>query len=64
MSKELLEMLALQGEIKVALMKAGIQQGVAHELAAELFDIIASSPVISEAHRAAYKALSFGEPEG
>lgn len=58
MNPELHELMALQGEIKIAAMKLGVAQEVAHELAAEVLDLVASSSVVTEAHRKEYKFLT------
>lgn len=57
MNQTLLDLLSLQGEIKVRLMRAGLSQDVAHETAADLLDYIARSPVVTEDHRKDYLQL-------
>jgi hypothetical protein len=56
MNPALLQLLSVQGEIKIRLMGA-LPQEAAHEIAADLLDYIARSPIVTPEHRAAYKAL-------
>lgn len=60
MSKELLQLIDLQGEIKIRLIKSGITQDKAHEIAADLLNFIARCPVATEDHRKTY--ISLGNP--
>ncbi len=57
MNKTLLQLMEIQGEIKIRLMKAGLSQEKSHELAGELLDYIARSPITTDEHRQAYTAL-------
>lgn len=62
MNQTLLDLLSLQGEIKVRLMRAGLSQDISHETAADLLDYIARSPVVTEDHRKDYLELPSWTP--
>ncbi len=48
------EMLALQGEIKVELLKRGVSQSIAHDAAGEIMHLFLSSPVARLEHKSLY----------
>jgi hypothetical protein len=58
MSEELMQMMQVQGEIKIRLIKAGLTQTTAHELAGELMDFVLKSPITNEEHRKVYESLN------
>lgn len=57
MDAETQQLLALQGEIRIALMRIGLPMDVAGDAAAEAVDVLCRSPVATEAHRNAYAAF-------
>lgn len=57
MNTETMQLIELQGEIKVALIKAGVPEAAAHEAAAEALHLVAISPVAGEAYRSAYEPV-------
>ncbi len=57
MNPKILQMLALQGDIKIRLIKAGLSQSAAHALAGEFIDAVLRSPVATEEYRKAYFEL-------
>lgn len=56
MNEKLLELMEVQGEIKVSLVKAGLSQAMAHSTAAGILDYVARSSIVTEEHRKAYTA--------
>jgi hypothetical protein len=63
MSPEIHDLMALQGEVKVYLMRVGIQSNLADDIAAEVLHMVAICPVASEAHRKAYASTSSPDPQ-
>lgn len=61
MNPDLLPLLHLQGDLKVALLQYGLSQERAHDLAGKLLDLIAKSLAIKPNVAAAYEALSEGD---
>jgi hypothetical protein len=58
MPKEILQLMQVQAEMKIGMIKAGISEHLAHILAAEFLHYIALSPVVTKEHKEAYLALS------
>lgn len=57
MNPALLPLIALQGDLKVYLMRE-MDEAAAHSLAADILDIVAKSPVIKPKLAAAYAELN------
>jgi hypothetical protein len=58
----LVDLMRLQGDIKLRFMELGQAQESAHALASEALHIVASSTAVTEQHRAAYLALADNPP--
>jgi hypothetical protein len=58
MPEELMKLMELQGNIRVLLMEAGLDQERSLAVSGEVLHQVASSPLVTEATRAAYASLS------
>lgn len=59
-NQHILQLIQLQGEFKVLLLQRGFPQWVAHDIAGELLDVVARSPVASADHQEAYNETPRG----
>ena len=57
MDEKLLQMLEVQGEMKVRLMGMGFSQDVASKISCDLFNDLMTSPIVTDEHRQRYKNL-------
>lgn len=57
MDKEIMEMLEVQGEVRLKLMRRGLNAPEALEAAASVFELLADSNIMKEEHKASYKRL-------
>ncbi len=58
MNKELLDLMKLQGEMRVALLKSGVPEKQSEDVACAMLDIVANSDCITPEVKSAYAQLS------